>query len=74
MAEGKQIDTDKVMKAYTKTIGHMNEMNQKLVLVLLVYMSSDSFVSDATKMCAKMGHGNEALKEMMAQKMKGWNK
>lgn len=44
---------------------------KSLSLLLLVYTQSDSFDVDIAKMLAKMGKGDEALKQMFKNKMEG---
>lgn len=69
--EGGSVNTEKVLKAYAKSMRHMNEVNRRLLMILLIYISGDSYNSDTGKVLIKMGRGEEALKEMFKQKMGG---
>lgn len=59
------------LKAASKSLRHINDLNRRLIMMLLVYGVSDSFSSDTAKLLVKMGRGEDALREMFKQKMSG---
>ena len=69
--EGKQIDYNKVGKAYSKSLRHLNDVNMRLLILLLVYAQSDAFGSASAQALMKFGRGKEALQEMFKQKLRG---
>lgn len=69
--EGKQIEPQQVMKASAKTLRHMNQLNQRLLVLLLVYMQGSHYTSDTVTFLNKLGRGKEAMQEMFKQKMQG---
>lgn len=70
-AEGKSVDSGKVLRACAKSIHHTHQVNQRMLLLLLVYAAGDRCASDMAHLLAKMGRGEDALREMMRQKMSG---
>lgn len=68
---GEQVSTDKALKAAAKSLRHLNEVNSRLLLMLVVYSSSDSFSADVAKILVRLGDGEAALQELMRQKMRG---
>lgn len=68
---GTKVDIEKVLIASTKSLRHINELNRRLLMLLLVYVSGDSYRSDTGKVLLKMGRGKEVLQEMFKQKMNG---
>ena len=56
--------TMKVLRQQSRHISILSEL-------MLIYMQSDSFDSDVAKMLGKLGKGQEALQQMMKNKMKG---
>lgn len=71
LSEGEAVSADKVHRAAAKSLRHLNEVNKRLLLILLTYVSGGDFGTDAAKVLLKMGRGQEALQEMMRQKMQG---
>lgn len=47
----------------------LNDINTRLLLLLIVYSSGDSLTSDTAKVAVKLGQGEEALQEMFKRKM-----
>jgi len=70
-AEGKGVSTDKVMKACSKSLQHLNEVNTRLLMLALVYASGGNYDSDVGKVLIKLGRGQEALQSMFKRKMAG---
>jgi len=70
-AEGKEVSTDKVLRACSKSLQHLNEVNARLLLFALVYTSGDDFTTDVAKILNKLGRGQEALQAMMKAKLNG---
>jgi len=68
---GEQVNADKALKAAAKSLRHLNDVNRRLLLILLVYTSGGDFATDAAKVLVNLGHGEEALQEMFKQKMRG---
>lgn len=52
-----------------KVCGEQAAMIEKLIMVLVPYLASSSFDSDAASCLNKLGRGQEALQELMRQKM-----
>lgn len=69
--EGKTVDPEKALKACAKSLRHSNEVNVRLLMILLTYVSGRTFSSDATTVLVKMGRGNDAMRELFKQKMRG---
>lgn len=69
--QGKEVNTEKVLKACAKSLRHTNDVNRRLLMVLLVYVSGGSYSSDTSKVLMKMGRGKEALQEMFKRKVNG---
>ena len=59
----------KKFKTLMKVIRDQNSMLTKLLLINVVYMQSDSFDADVAKVLMKLGHGQEALQQMLRNKM-----
>ena len=70
-AEGKEVNIDKAMAACAKALRHSNDVNRRLLMLLLVYTTGGDYGSDCAKTLSKLGRGQEALQEMMRQKMAG---
>lgn len=71
LEQGTPIDTTKALKACARSLRHANSMNRRMLMVLLVYTSGRSFSSDAASVLVKLGRGQDALRELMRQKMQG---
>jgi len=69
--DGEPVSTDRALAACAKSLRHANQVNQRLLMIALVYASGGDFSADAGKVLVKMGRGEEALREMMRQKMEG---
>jgi len=69
--EGKPVDNDKAMKALSLSVKHLNDVNRKLLLILLVYASGDNYTTDCALVLNKMGRGREAMQAMFRAKMGG---
>lgn len=65
------VNATKALTACSKSLRHLNEMNRRLIMLLVVYAAGDNFSSDSAKLLLKMGRGDEALREMFRQKMGG---
>lgn len=70
-ADGKEVKTEKVLAASAKSLRHLNDMNRRLLMLLLVYSSSNNYSSDVAQVLVKFGQGEEALQEIFRQKMSG---
>ncbi len=68
---GDEVSTEKALKACAKSIRHMNDLNQRLLMLLLVYVSGNHYDSDVGSVLVKMGRGEDALREMFKRKMGG---
>ena len=66
-----KVNADKALQACAKSLRHVNDVNRRLLMLLLVYVSGGSYSGDTGKVLCKMGRGEEALKEMFRQKMNG---
>lgn len=66
-----KIRLSKVFQAYGIALTQMQEMNQRMFMILLAYLGSDSFQTDAAKVAMKLGRGEDAMKELFRQKMQG---
>lgn len=69
--QGKEVNTEKILTASAKSLRHINELNRRILMLLLVYVSGDSYGSDTGKVLLKMGRGKEVLQEMFKRKMSG---
>ena len=69
--EGKIVNVDKALFACSKSLKHLNDVNQRLLMLIMVYVSGDNYQSDVAHALVKMGRGEEALQEMFKQKMSG---
>ncbi|MGL4460016.1 MAG: hypothetical protein ACRCUB_16800 [Plesiomonas shigelloides] len=63
------VSATKAMAACAKSIRHLNEVNRRLIMLMVVYAAGDNFSSDSARLLMKMGRGDEALREMFRQKM-----
>ena len=45
-------------------------MNRRLLMLLVVYVTGSNFTTDSAHLMNKLGAGEEALQEMLRQKMK----
>jgi hypothetical protein len=59
----------KKFKTLMKVIRDQNSMLTKLLLINIVYLQSDGFDIDASKVLMKMGYGQEALQQMLKNKI-----
>ena len=69
--DGKSVDIDKAMAACAKALRHSNDVNRRLLMLMLVYTAGGDYSADCAKTLSKLGHGKEALQEMLKQKMNG---
>ena len=69
--EGKPVDALKAMKAFAKAQRHANDVNRRLLMICMVYLSGNNYDSDTAHTLNKLGKGTEALQEMMRRKMGG---
>lgn len=70
LAEGKDRN-DQLAQMLSKTIAvtiEQAEALRQLAVICLIYLSSDSFTTDAAQVANKLGAGEEALRELMQQK------
>ena len=67
--EGKEVPEDEMNAALLTSLKHLNDLNTRLVLLLVVYTSGGDFKTDSAKVLTKLGLGQEALQELMRQKM-----
>ena len=70
-ADGKKVDSDRALAACAKALRHSNDVNRRMLMLFLVYTSGGDYDSDCAKTLNKLGRGDEALQEMMRQKMAG---
>ncbi len=70
-AEMSEENIRKKFKTLMKVVRDQNSMLTKLLLINIVYMQGDRFDSDVAKVLLKMGHGDEALRQMFRNKMDG---
>jgi len=71
-AEGKDVSTEKVLKSTAKSLRHLNDVNTRVLMLLLVYLGGDNYSSDVAHLAIRFGKGDEALQELMRAKMKGY--
>jgi len=64
-------DIRKKFKTMMKVVNKQNDIIKKLLILSIVYMQGSNFDSDIGTALNKMGRGEEALKTMFANKMKG---
>jgi hypothetical protein len=65
------VSADKALAACAKSLRHLNDVNRRMLLIMLVYASAGDFQGDTAKVLMKMGRGEDALREMFRQKMGG---
>lgn len=58
------IRPEKVVKACAKSLAHLNDVNTRLLLLLIVYASGKNFDTDISMVLMKFGKGDEALRTM----------
>jgi hypothetical protein len=66
-----EVSTERALAACAKSLRHLNDVNRRLLLLTLIYTSGGSYQTDTAKVLVKMGRGEDALREMMRQKMEG---
>jgi hypothetical protein len=66
-----EVSTDKAIAACAKSLRHLNDVNRRMLLLLLVYVAGGDYQTDTAHVLNKMGHGEDALREMLRQKMNG---
>lgn len=66
---GGEVDTRKALAACAKSLRHLNEVNRRMLVLFLVYVGGNHYAGDTAQMLMKMGRGEEALREMLKQKM-----
>lgn len=54
-----------------KSLETQSAFINQLALICLVYVTGSNYTSDIAQSLIKLGHGQDALKEMFNQKMKG---
>ena len=54
-----------------KSLETQSTFVNQLALICLVYVTGSNYTSDIAQALTKLGHGQDALKEMFRQKMKG---
>lgn len=69
--ENKEVSTEAVLKAAATSLRHLNEVNTRLLTILMIYISGGNYDTDVGRMLIKMGRGEEALREMMNVKFSG---
>lgn len=69
--DGKKVDTEKAMQGYAKALRHSNDVNRRLLMLLLVYVSGGNYDSDCAQTLSKLGRGKKALQEMLKRKIGG---
>lgn len=69
--DGKKVNIDAAMNACAKSLRHSNEVNQRLLMLLLVYVSGGNYSRDTVAVMNKFDMGNEGLQEMLKQKLNG---
>ena len=65
------VSNDAKIKALLEVTANQNVQISKLASLLLVYTANDSFTTDVAKIAVKFGRGEDALKMMFDQKLKG---
>ncbi|WP_429565652.1 hypothetical protein [Paraburkholderia sp. MM6662-R1] len=66
-----EVSTERALAACAKSLRHLNDVNRRMLLLLLVYASGGSYETDTAKVLIKLGRGEDALREMMRKKMGG---
>lgn len=69
--QGNPENLEKQLKTAVKCVNRLSVMNRRLLMLLVVYVTGDNFTTDSALLMNKLGAGEEALKEMLKQKMKG---
>ncbi len=64
-SDGVAVSTDKVLKSAAKSLRHLNDVNMRILMLLVVYIGGDNYDSDAARVAMKMGAGDEAMKEFL---------
>ncbi len=68
-SDGKTPDPKQVAVALTQSLKHCNDVNRRIMMMLLGYVLQGDFTVDAAKVLSRLGHGQEALQEMLKQKL-----
>lgn len=61
----------KMLNTTMKSLETQSKTITQLSLILLVYAASNNFDSDVAQSLIKLGHGQDALREMFRKKMQG---
>ena len=61
----------KQLQTSVKCLNRSINMNQRMLLVMMIYVSGGDFHVDAAKLMNRLGAGQEALQAMMNRKMRG---
>lgn len=67
--QGKEVNTDKALTACAKSMRHMNDVNRRMLMVLMVYVSGNNYDGDTASVLVRMGRGQDAVREMFRRKM-----
>ena len=62
---------EKQLQTAIKCVNKLSDMNRRLVMLLMVYVVGRQFQTDAADLMSKLGRGEEALRELFKQRMKG---
>ena len=62
---------EKQLQTSVKCVRRLSDVNRRLLMLLMVYVVGNQFHSDSAALMAKLGRGEEALKELFKQKLKG---
>jgi len=71
MKESKETDIETQVKILTEVVANQQAEMKKMAAALLVYTQSSSFDTDIAQSLNKMGKGQEALRTMFENKLKG---
>jgi hypothetical protein len=71
LEQGKEVDSKKVFIACAKSLEHTNKTMQQLLSIAIVYAASSEFDSSIGRMLNNLGYGQDALLEILRQKMGG---
>ena len=66
------VSTWQALKACAKSLRHLNEVNRKLMMLLIPYVAGKLFTEESTNILLRTGRGEDALQEALRQK--GWGK